>query len=41
MGSNGDCFDGYSVRIEEMRESLKIIEQALELLSEGTIKSSD
>ena len=41
VGSNGDCFDRYSVRIEEMRESLKIIEQALELLSEGTIKSSD
>ena len=41
VGSNGDCFDRYLVRIEEMRQSLNIIEQALNLLPEGTLKSSD
>jgi NADH-quinone oxidoreductase subunit D len=34
---NGDCWDRYKVRIEEMRESLKIIEQALETIPAGEI----
>ena len=34
-GKNGDCWDRYWVRIEEMKESVKIIEQALEMLPEG------
>lgn len=38
MGSNGDCYDRYLIRIEEMRESLVIIQQSLNLLSEGPIK---
>merc|ERR1719495_3108047 len=29
IGKNGDCFDRYLCRVEEMRQSIKIIEQAL------------
>lgn len=34
---NGDCFDRYMVRMLEMRQSLRIIEQALEAMPEGPI----
>ncbi len=34
-GKNGDCWDRYWVRIQEMKESVKIIEQALDSLPEG------
>lgn len=36
-GTSGDCFARYLVRMEEMRESLKIIEQAIENLPSGAI----
>lgn len=35
VGKHGDCWDRFWVRIQEMRESCKIIEQALEALSPG------
>jgi len=35
VGSNGDCYDRYMCRIEEMRESLKIIMQTLQLIHEN------
>lgn len=35
VGQSGDTFDRYNVRIEEMWQSLKIVEQALENLPEG------
>ncbi len=37
-GTNGDCFDRYLIRIEEMRQSLSIIQQAINLLETGPIK---
>ena len=32
MGTKGDCWDRYKVRVDEVRESLKIIEQCLDRL---------
>ena len=34
-GVNGDCFDRYMVRIEEMRQALRIIEQAVNQMPDG------
>lgn len=39
VGKNGDCLDRYFVRIEEMKQTVKIIEQALDMLPEGEIKA--
>lgn len=41
IGQNGDCFDRYMVRIQEMRQSLLIIEQALDRLPDGPYVTSD
>ena len=41
VGSNGDCYDRYLIRVEEMRQSLRIIEQAIKSIQEGPIKSDD
>lgn len=37
LGQHGDCFDRYKCRIEEMRESVKIVEQALDALCGGPV----
>lgn len=34
---NGDCFDRYWVRLQEIRESVKIVRQAIEQMPEGPI----
>ena len=41
VGTNGDCFDRYLIRVEEMRQSLRIIWQALNQMPYGPIKSDD
>jgi NADH-quinone oxidoreductase subunit D len=37
VGHNGDCFDRFLVRLEEMRQSVRIIKQALEQLPGGPV----
>jgi NADH dehydrogenase (ubiquinone) Fe-S protein 2 len=41
IGTNGDCYDRYLLRIREMRESLRIVEQCLAQISLGSIRNSD
>ena len=41
VGTTGDNYDRYRVRLEEMRESVKIIEQALDGLPEGPFITED
>ena len=41
VGNSGDCFDRYLVRVEEMRQSLVILQQAIDLLESGPIKTYD
>lgn len=39
-GRNGDCYDRSVVRVEEMRQSLRIIEQCMRKMPDGPYKSS-
>lgn len=41
VGTNGDCYDRYLIRVYEMKESLKIIEQCLNEIPLGIVKSTD
>jgi NADH dehydrogenase (ubiquinone) Fe-S protein 2 len=41
VGTNGDCYDRYLIRVFEMKESLKIIEQCLNSMPLGYIKTND
>lgn len=41
VGKNGDSYDRYLIRVEEMRQSIRIIEQCLEKIPAGEIMTSD
>jgi len=41
VGTTGDCYDRYLVRMEEMRQSTRIIEQALARLPSGPVITDD
>jgi NADH-quinone oxidoreductase subunit D len=40
MGTVGDCWDRYIVRVREMEQSVRIIEQALAALPDGDVQSA-
>lgn len=35
LGQNGDCYDRYVIRLEEIKQSLRILEQAMEQMPSG------
>ena len=41
VGRNGDCYDRYLVRMEEMRQSLRLIRQCVEQMPEGPVMVED
>ncbi|KAF5311923.1 hypothetical protein D9619_002425 [Psilocybe cf. subviscida] len=41
IGKNGDCYDRYLCRVQEMRESLSIINQCLNKMPTGVVKVDD
>jgi NADH-quinone oxidoreductase subunit D len=41
IGRNGDCFDRYMVRMEEMRQSVRMIDQALAKMPKGPVRVND
>jgi len=41
VGTNGDCYDRYLMRVEEMRQSTHIIVQCLNMLEPGPVRVDD
>ncbi len=41
IGATGDCYDRYLVRLEEMRQSVRILEQVLDHMPDGPINVVD
>ncbi len=41
VGARGDCYDRYLVRLEEMRQSMRILRQALRQIEPGPINVDD
>lgn len=39
IGTQGDCYDRYRVRVEEMKQSLRIVEQAAKQIPAGPVRS--
>ncbi len=41
LGENGDVYDRYQVRMEEMRQSLRIVEQVMDTMPKGDYRVAD
>jgi NADH-quinone oxidoreductase subunit D len=41
IGHNGDCWDRYLIRMEEMRQSVRIVEQAVRAMPPGPVMIND
>jgi NADH-quinone oxidoreductase subunit D len=41
VGTYGDCFDRFAIRLEEIRQSMRIIEQILEKMPDGDYRVQD
>jgi len=41
VGTHGDCYDRYLIRVEEMRQSIRILEQVIETIPTGFVKADD
>ncbi len=41
IGRNGDCYDRYLVRMEEIRQSTSLVKQCIEKMPRGPIKTED
>ena len=41
VGKNGDCYDRFLIRVEEMRQSLRIVRQCIEQMPDGPVMTED
>ena len=41
VGSYGDCFDRYAIRLAEVRESIRMVRQMMELMPPGDYRTQD
>lgn len=41
IGKNGDCYDRYLVRVEECRQSIRIMKQCITNMPDGPVSSTD
>lgn len=41
VGTYGDCFDRFAIRLNEIRESIRIVRQILEMMPQGDYKIQD
>ncbi len=41
VGTHGDCYDRYAIRLNEIRESMRIVSQIIEAMPSGDYRSQD